>query len=169
MLPFCFVSPAELLFHSVLRTTTCLPDPLYNNSQQHSKETCTKGPHHQLFRDPDDDGRYNDTHKAEKDGEIHTFLDFHTKHRRVSIIPVFDITEQSVALNNIYTIAADNTFESQFINKKVRYNLFLFKSKYLYSLFYMLYMAYRYLRKLSGRAYGRLKRQIAGRKLLKQY
>jgi poly-gamma-glutamate synthesis protein (capsule biosynthesis protein) len=104
-----------------------------------------------------------------KDGEIHTFLDFHTKHRRVSIIPVFDITEQSVALNNIYTIAADNTFEPQFINKKVRYNLFLFKSKYLYSLFYMLYMAYRYLRKLPGRAYGRLKRQIAGRKLLKQY
>ena len=68
--------------------------------------------------------------------KIKTFLDVHSKERKTSIMPVFDISGQNVVLNNIYTIVANDRFEPQIINKKVNYNLFLFKNDQLYKLFY---------------------------------
>ena len=44
---------ANPLLQTIIRTATYFSDPFHNHTQQNSKDTCCKGPHHQLLRDPD--------------------------------------------------------------------------------------------------------------------
>ena len=102
-----------------------------------------------------------------KDGNIKTFLDIHSEERKTSIIPVFDIKEQNVILNNIYTIVANDRFEPQFINKKVRHNIFLFKNNHLYKLFYKSHMANKLFYRLLRRIYKKIKTSTNRIRLIK--
>jgi poly-gamma-glutamate synthesis protein (capsule biosynthesis protein) len=100
-----------------------------------------------------------------RDGEIRTYSDIHSKKRKRSIIPVFDIKGTNVTLSNIYTIVANGRFEPKIVNKKLMSNLFLFKNDPLYKLFYKSYMAKKLLYKLlyyvlPCRIYRILKRQL---------
>ena len=71
------------------------------------------------------------------------YIDIHSKDRKRSIVPVFDISDQGIVLDEIYTIAANDKFEPRFTHKKICHNIFLCENDKLYELFYKSHSIYR--------------------------
>ena len=71
------------------------------------------------------------------------YFDFQYKSRNKSIIPVFDVSQESIVLDRIYTIEANSNFEQNFVNKNINHNFFLFKNDKIYDLFFKYHVIYR--------------------------
>jgi len=70
------------------------------------------------------------------------YRDIHSKERKITIVPVFDVNDQGITLYKIYTIAANEKFEPRLVDKEIRHNVLLVEHQKLYGLFYKFYLLY---------------------------
>lgn len=99
-----------------------------------------------------------ESHYLNKEGKKSISWDIHSKNRKISIVPIFNLENNSIVLEKIITIKSDDKFEPNFINKNIKHNLFLFNNIFIYSLFYRLLLIFKFLNRIPYRITKKIKR-----------
>lgn len=99
-----------------------------------------------------------ESHFLNKNGEPSVSWDIHSKHRKISIVPVFEIENHSIILENIFTIQVNDKFEADVIDRMISHNLFLFDNNIIYTVFYKTRLIIQFLFRIPYRIYRKTRR-----------